>query len=65
MNYVKEEISKENFEAWKDLKGKELEEKFNIPIAWYCGYGYYGCSLTYDANADKYYAVHTIGSTCD
>ena len=63
MTVVKEEITKEKFDLWKDLKGKALEEKFEIPIEWYCGYGYYGTQL---AERDgKYYACHTIGSTCD
>ena len=65
MRYVKQEITKDNYEAWKDLKGKDLEDKFDIPISWYTGYGYYGCALKYDESEDKYYVIHTIGSTCD
>ena len=63
MRVVKEELTKERYDQLSALKGKELEEELNIPIEWYCGYGYYGTSLV--ERDGKYYAIHNIGDSCD
>lgn len=64
MSIIKNEISKELYDQVKDVKGCDNRKKFfNIPIDWERGYGYYGCDVV--ARDDKYYVIHTIGSTCD
>ena len=63
MTVVKEEISKEKFDKLSKMSGKEFEDELQIPIEWYCGYGYYGTALK--QVGDKYYAMHSIGSSCD
>ena len=65
MQYVKEEITKELYDKAKDVPYPMIKNFFDIPIEWECGYGYYGCAVTHDIDNDKYYAIHTIGSSCD
>lgn len=65
MQTVREEITKELYNQAKDAGYPANKKFFDIPIEWECGYGYYGCTVIYDEKDDKYYAIHTIGSTCD
>lgn len=65
MQYIKEEISKELYDQAKNVPYPMNKSFFDIPIEWECGYGYYGCAVSYDMDTKKYYAIHTIGSSCD
>ena len=65
MQEIKKEITKEQYEDYLGMtyKARNEEIKDKIPIGWLLGYGYYGHRLM--QYGDKYYIVHTIGSTCD
>lgn len=63
MNDVRREITKERFNYLKSLTAEKFKEALDIPIAWRCGYGWYGCRLAEDNG--KFYEIHTIGSSCD
>lgn len=66
MQYVKREITKEEYLELQKLSNKEQEERLfpdGIPASWACGYGYYGHGFI--IRDGKYYAVFTLGSTMD
>ena len=65
MQEVKEEISIELYDKYKDMEycdRKAIIEK-DIPLNWKYGYGYYGHTLT--RKNDKCYIIHILGETCD
>ena len=45
MRYIKKEISKELFDKANEIGYPGMKELFDIPIEWWCGYGYYGCAV--------------------
>ena len=68
MQEIRINISKEDYERLKELSRSELyrEVESMLPKSILYGYGYYGCrGVTYDEECDKYFALCTIGSTCD
>lgn len=67
MSEIKREITKEEYDRLMSLTDAErkAEIEATVPISWWCGYGYYGFRLTHYTNEDKYYIIHTIGSSCD
>lgn len=65
MRYIKKEISKELFDKANEIGYPGMKELFDIPIEWWCGYGYYGCAVHHDIDAGKYFVIHTIGDSCD
>lgn len=67
MQTVREEITAEEYKEIAKLPYKEQERKLfpnGIPVAWECGYGYYGHRLAQDGKG-KYYAEFSLGSTMD
>lgn len=65
MQDVKLKITEEDYERYNAMDEidfyKEIEA--GIPIAWACGYGWYGCRLRKVEN--EYYIIHKLGSSCD
>ena len=66
MRVIEEEVTKEKFEMLSKLKDEDKEKyelELNIPIEWYCGYGYYGSFPV--EKGGKFYIIHNIGNSCD
>lgn len=66
MKYIKREIEKDKYESIKNMSYKEQHSALfpkGVPVQWELGYGYYGHSLKEEDG--KYFAVFTIGNSCD
>lgn len=64
MEDIRREITDEEFEKYKkDPAAYRKERREEVPNAWICGYGYYGCDC-YESGG-HYYRVDHIGGSCD
>lgn len=65
MQYVRSEITKEEYDEYAKLTDAELNamQEKRISDVWRWGYGWFGCGI--EEKDGKYYFWNKIGSHCD
>ena len=65
MREIKEQVPKEVYDDYAAMSYKDRSRliESRIPKEWILGYGYYGHRL--ERTEDKYFIVHSVGSSCD
>lgn len=66
MQTIYKELTKEEYERIDKLSRNEQHAALfpdGVPLAWECGYGYYGHGLV--IKDGKYFACFSIGDSCD
>ena len=66
MQKIRRQLTAEEYNALCKMTYIEREEWLfpdGVPVAWACGYGYYGHVIATDGK--EFWAEFTLGSSCD